>query len=208
MAEVNDIYRGRLITDDGASQMGANILYYLCQTKGGTGATDAQIATALDTAAAAPYKALLANGARYRGAGMAKVLPLPGFTENFSVAGAGPGTAGAEMLPRQTCGLITWRTPFSGARFRGRTYVSFPSETDNQSTAIPTSSYLTRLGTLAVNIGALSAGTFPNQNTFTLGIFHRDLLTINIVIPPAFLQVRWATQRRRGSYGQPNTPPF
>jgi len=208
MAEMNEIYKIRYVTDDGANQVGFNVCWYIVTAKGGTGATDPQIATAADTAAAGPYKALIANGGRYRGAGAQQMLPIPPGNEFFSVAGAGPGTAGAEMLPRQTSGLISWRTDIGGRAYRGRSYISFPSETDNGATGVPTGGYVINLSTLAGAIRVLTAGGGGNTNVLTLGIFHRSTLLITPTNANTVLNVRWATQRRRGSFGQTNVPPF
>ena len=97
-----------------------------------------------------------------------------------------------------------------GPRGEGRTYIPFPSQTDNTGTGVPSAGYITRCGTLAnayintIDITGVGLGSVrllpvlwsPGTPTIT-----RQVVALRVA--PA-----WATQRRRGSFGRTNRPPI
>lgn len=207
MANVNDVYSVRVYTAVN-NQVGLNVLNYQCAGKVGTGATEAQIATAFDNQFAAPYKALITTSATYRGVQVQKYSPLPVAVAVSSIANSGVGTAGVSMIPTQGSGLISLRTALAGKSHRGRVYIPFPSDSDNTADGRPVAAYLTRLGTLATAmLATISAGAGGNTNTFNL-VIHSKLLNSFTLVTVATEQGRWATQRRRGDWGRTNVLPI
>lgn len=206
MANINDLYKGRIVAAQ-TNQIGVMVRHYLVSAKAGTGATDQQIANALDAAVAAPLKALMASTVTYRGAAVQRIIPAPPLVEVFSVTGNGPGTATGDPLPSQVSGIISWRTANAGPFYRGRNYIPFPAEGDNDVDGKPTAGYSTRCGTLLNALVSFVAGSGGNTNTMLAVIYHRVSASYSL-ITAGFTQFRWATQRRRGIFGQANTVPF
>ena len=75
------------------------------------------------------------------------------------------GAAGANALPYQTQGMITWATGqiFNGRRLRGRVFVPCPDEGDNVTNAgVPSSSYTAQLGfAITAMTTAVTGGSLP-----------------------------------------------
>lgn len=208
MAAINDIYKCRFVSQwISGSQVGINVRHWLCTAKVGAGASDLQFAQALDVAVAPLYKALMNNAVTYRGVGVQKIWPLPVLLEISTSANAGAGTVANDMLPPQSCGLISFGTVLAGRHYRGRSYVPFPSE-DDQTNGQFSVGYQTRLVALATQLGAtFVVGGGGNTNTFIAVVYQRVAhLAQNITTASSHLNV--ATQRRRSTYGRQNTAPF
>jgi len=207
MAEVGDIYRCRVLclAND---QTGVNVLHYACIGKTGTGATDAQIAIALDTAIAAAYKAIIFNGATYRGVGVQRIKPLPVLLEATTVGNAGIGTSGTPPLAFHSCTLVAWLTGVAGAKGRCRTYLPFPSSTHMTATGQPDAGLQTSAGALADLIRQFGiAGTGGNQNTFQFVLYSRKLGSTTVVTTKA-VRTFFKRQKRRTYGNRSDQVPF
>jgi len=203
---LNDVYRVRIYTSL-QQQLGVNVLHFMTTTETGTGATLQEIATAASADFQGAYRALLALDARYRGVGVQRVRPIPVTAEVFEANDAEDGLAAGEPLPKQICGVITWQTGLAGRSKRGRSYISFPAESNNDTDSSPTPGYLANLGTLRTSIlSGVVAGAVGNQTTLSLIIFHRDDLSHDLVTASR-INDKWGTQRRRGDYGKTNNFP-
>lgn len=186
-------------------QVGLNVRHYRTNSETGTGATQVEIATALSPLFAPLYKALMTNTASFLGVTAQKIRPVPVQMRGSFGGDGGAGTAGVDPIPRQVAGLISHKTEFAGPGFRGRSYVPFPDENDNTLQGLPTAGYITRLAALAtemsdqqVIVGA--AGT----TTIDPVVFRRVQNTFSFIVDPSVASGRWATQRRRGSFGRLN----
>jgi hypothetical protein len=154
------------------------------------------------------YKPLLASTAEYRGVIMRKIFPTPPDMPLQSTTEQGLGQSPGEALPRQVCGMITKRTAHSGRAYRGRVYVAFPSEADNASDTTPIPDYLVRLNALAsalLGTPDLEPGA-EGFNVIPVLMHAGDTIAFTRVTS-AVVRDRWATQRRRGSYGAVNVSP-
>lgn len=196
-------------------QISINALGYLIGGSAGGGATLQSLATALDTAVFAAYIALLNNQAFYLGVSARKFVGNKLSLPNTTKVNTGAGTAGADAMPRQATGMFTKQSALPGPAGRGRVYVPFPAVLDNGATPIPTAGYMVRLGTLAGILAAPLALTGPGTATATPVIIryprpaHVPPITLATVVwSTATARQKWATQRRRGSYGRPNVLPF
>lgn len=189
-------------------QTSINVRHLRVDTVSGTGATPQQLADALSNGIGTVLKPLLSSGATFRGAGVRVIWPLPVTVETLSNAGNGLGAAGGTAQARQTCGLISLRTPLAGRANRGRFYVPFPGGNDNAIGAIPSTTYQTNLAVLmGYLVATVTAGTVPNTNNFVPIIWHRQA-KFSTDITSGTINNKWATQRRRGSYGRPNSSPI
>jgi len=211
---LNEVVRLRAFCQD-TEQGSINTFAYRANQITLAGATYAEIRNAWDATFSGAMKALIYNGATYRGAGISTYTGTPAPAETYTNANAGAGTAGAVGLPRQAAGLITWYDSFAGPSHRGRTFVPFPSASDNQTLGIPTAGYVTKLAALITAVATFGnvIGAFGTTQ-MAFGIWHRGRLLPLPVVPPSFTyyatsiaRTVWATQRRRGSEGRANTSP-
>jgi hypothetical protein len=175
--------------------------------------TDADLALQLDGRWAARYKAAIFNAARFNGTRV-RILYRPPAFPNFSWqvfnGAAGLGTAGVIALPEQVSGLITLLTDTIGRHGEGRQYVPFPSATNNSGDGIPDAGYEVVLNALANTLVSplnVIGGTGGNL-LFNPVIFPRAAIALYRVLTASRVVPAWATQKRRGSYGRFNTPPF
>src|SRR5690242_17078290 len=113
-----------------ADQLGLNVVWMRCVSVGATSRNDDFVAHALDLLAEPKYKALLNNNAEYVGISVQNVLPtLRPSVQTYD--SRGPGTAGAESIPKQVSGIITKVGAAGGRGRKGRAYIPFPAEDDN-----------------------------------------------------------------------------
>lgn len=207
MAEPGDLYECRIVTTRG-NQTAINVRHYLCTAKAGTGVTDQTLATQLDATFQTALKALMDGGSQYRGVGVRRISPLPLGAEVVSTANAGNGNVAGDQLPAQICGMITLRSEFGGRDRRGRIYIPFVAEADNDTIGAPSTGYMTRLGSFAALLIFVQAlGTAGNTNTFQ-PVVHSRKTGVNVYIRTATAIQKWATQRSRGHFGRPNPSPI
>jgi len=209
MASVNDIYESLTVCTQGV-QSSINVQHWRCSATAGLGATDAQIATQLDALMFPVMKPLINAMATYRGVGVRRLLPAPLGSMVSTIANLGVGTGGASPLPRQITGILTWRTALAGRRFRGRFYTPFVAVSQLGATpdVPPIPGFITALTALGnAVLPGFTAGVGGNTNTFVPVVFSRKF-TISTQITAFTSQPFFATQRKRGSYGRPNPPPF
>lgn len=206
MIDVNDIVEVTHYCTEG-DQAGLNVLHYKCTATVGGPFTEQDVVAAFKTNVSAKYIGLINNQAKFNGTTLRKWLS-PNWGAYYYSGVLLTGTAGVDALPRQSAGIVSWRTPNAGRRGRGRTYIPFPAEADNDTDAIPSTGYITNVVALAnrlINTGAMVI-TGANVATFALLVYSRDLGVFEQVdhyVTPR----KWATQRRRGSFGRPNQIP-
>lgn len=213
---VGDLLKCRIWCSN-SEQASVNTLWYQVLSVGGPPATDLDVATLLDTGflqhALPP---ILNNLTTYNGVQVQIYRPIGGtyfiYAAEDSVAGAGPGTAGAIALPRQTAGLTHWGTVFAGRQYRGRTYWPFPAVASDLGDGTPTSAYVSQVDTIGTAFLAFTAVTGSGTATVQLVMMHRKPKVGDTPLPTiirvATAENKWATQRRRGSYGRPNVSPI
>lgn len=178
------------------------------------GASLPEIAAAYGNRIGGPLRAVLSNNAFFRGVGARDITFVPKQAAAYSTSGAGAGSAGADGLPRQTAGLLSIYDGLAGKGHRGRFYVPFPAAADNTGDGKPTAAYGLRLATLATAVfTALVVVGASGTSTLTPGLVHRRANKLPLPFPTftasgvPFIRNVWATQRRRGSYGRPNSSP-
>jgi hypothetical protein len=206
-----DLINFRVWCTSGA-QASVNTFWYLCGLETGTVDLN-QAAAAFDSLIATMLKGIIASTAAYKGVQCyVKRTPIP--NPGKSVAGAGVGTAtGSEVAP-QICGLTRWNTDFAGAGFRGRTYWPFPTTVQDAVGGIPTSTYLTAIGTLATAIQNFALINPGGGDQIVVGlVLHHSSRKVGPVPAPTAIDANssiplWATMRKRGNFGRPNSSPI
>lgn len=114
------------------------------------------------------------------------------------------GLVDEDPLPTQTCGLISLTTGFTGRSNRGRIYLPFPAESNNNASGLPDDPYVT--GLLAIRDKLIETVT-AGPSSFVPVLLNAQNLP-NRRITGGRVRNRWATQRRRGAFGSPNNVPF
>lgn len=205
---LGDILQVRLVcTQD--EQVAINIRHYQISQITDLEPTRAQVATVLDNVYDTIYKDLINNRAMYRGVGVQRIWPGDPSIESTSAVFPGPGLGGPESLPSQVAGLIRFTGSVGGRRGRGRTYVPFPSETDNQQDSAPTTSYLARLNLLGETFATVRTIGIPGGSLQLSPVIvgRGPPITWNFLLgwsPSPY----WATQRRRTRGRSTDTLPF
>lgn len=169
------------------------------------------------TELAAPlYKGMLNQEATYYGASLNVLRGALRFVTQVSSNKQGAGTLNTKALPRQTCGLTRLKTPFSGRRYQGRIFWPFPGYAAPLTGSVPDTiqqaAWINAANALAVQV-VIATGT--GASTLQPVIFHRPSRKPNQPPPPEpslvvdrVTPLKFATQRRRSSFGRTNPPPF
>ncbi len=196
----------RVWTEAG-EQAAVNTFYFKCQAVTGF-VSDIAITLQFDTAIAAVFKPLLQNVAVYRGT-QGRIMKTPPPVAVIADANPGPGTAGAVGLPRQTCGIYTKRTALAGRGYRGRMYLPFPAVDDDQGGGGPTLGYMAKLDNLTLALDAFThVVDVPGSDATLVQVLWKGKAVSPVPIVANVPNQKWATQRRRGSYGKANVVPF
>lgn len=190
-----------------AEQLAINILHFHVLPPGTGPITDKEIAAHLDANLVAFYIAIMAPTASYIGLTVQVVggsTPKPYVVSNVHTA---VGTVAGDLMPRQTAGLVTKLTNGIGRSNRGRIYLPFPGEADNQSTGIPTAGYVARMTNLTNYLTSAITAVGAGGNAKLQIILRHRLTGLYTDMNGVRNNQKWGTQRRRGSYGRPNTLP-
>ena len=207
MLSAGDVLEMRIVAAYGV-QASINVRHYRVAQVTGVTLTvdDASLALALHIGPT--FKAALAQTATYRGVGVREILPGPPGPEDVDTTGTGAGIRLGEPLPTQVSGLISLKTNLTTRRGRGRFYMPFPSEGDNDTPGVPSSSYLVALNNLATQLKAnVTVDNGTNEATLIPVVYSRVENTTNDIVG-SVQRPTWATQRSRGGFGRPNSPPF
>jgi len=213
---LNDVVIARVWCSD-EEQASVNTFCYQCTEIAFSDATDDEIATDLDTLLSPLYADILNTSTKYNGVQVYKLngnLNGTPYQPGVSVAGATFGTVTGLGLPRQTCGIISWNTSLTGRRYRGRTYLPFPPSGFDSGQGFPSTPAITAYYNIASAIRnyvltSMTGATMEQQ------LYHRGRQYSTPPIPGQITPMRawtnpakWATQRRRGSYGRANSSPI
>lgn len=202
---IDDIVEVKLYTvfDE---QIAINVLHYLVSITAGVPTVE-QAAASVIPFLGSNLLPLISIQSVFKGGSVQRIKALPPSLPAWSVLGAGDGTATGDSLPRQTAGIITKRTAIPGRANRGRVYVPFPVEDQSGSGPLPTTTYVSLLDTWAADLLTIVAfGSGANQGNLYPSLYHRGSVS-STVLTSMLSRRKWATQRRRGSYGRPNTLP-
>lgn len=213
---VGEKFRVRIYTYDSAlAQVGINTIYYRTDTEAGTGTTDQAKADAIDLLMEANYKGYMSSQSIYRGLTLQNVSAGLPIVPSIAIASSGAGTNGAAVLPGQASGLISWKTPYAGPRYRGRTFLPFQSINAVGADGKMTGANQVLLQAVATGmLLTVTVGALPNTNT--LNIVLRSEIVPNTVpktyqyfpMTSGTAATAFATQRKRGQYGRLNILPI
>lgn len=192
-------------------QASVNTYWYQCNSIVGSGVSDLTAAQEFEVGMAPLYKVNLNNNADFNGVQCQIMRAGRPFIAQQSNALVGVGTGGAIALPRQTAGIISWRTDKAGQAYRGRTYLPFfatDSDVGNGTPNAGTQANILAIANFAVVLNTL--GTGGNTSHLIFSLKHSAPKGVQPLADPIILgkvPPKWATQRRRGSFGRPNVSP-
>lgn len=208
--QVDDIITVRAVTYD-TDQLGLNTMHYVVNATGSVVNTDQDFANNIDGLLAPLYIQVLNNIATYRGVSVQIRRAGMLFAAAFSNGNEGPGTAGAVALPRQCCGLVGYTTALAGVRFRGRMYIPFPATASDNGDGLPSGGYTADIFNISQLFFGYNGPITPTGPTWLPAIIHApgiSAVPLPTPITGSFSVGKWATQRRRGSFGKQNPLPF
>jgi len=195
-------------------QISMNVLHYQMVTQGGTPMTLERIALALDIKWEGFYKVIMPPTAKYRGVG-AQNLMAPRTLEYPSTVNSGDGSEGTNLTATQASGLIKFRAPLAGRRYRGRIYPGLLSSSLIASTGGLSVGGVSLLSDLSEQLGPTLNLTQDGQTCqIGLAIRHPDVIVAGVRVPQwstvdlITVSTLLATQKRRGQYGQHNSVPW
>jgi len=192
------------------SQVGLNRVQYVITATGGAALTDQTVANALSTTVAASFKNYLPATGSYLGLRFQIVAPIPGSPGVSSVTGAGAGTVVSDPLPTQAAMLFSKQTPVPGKIGRGRLYLPFWTEDDNDNTGKPTNAALVAgnaVATILLNPIVIVSG--GSTVTMTPCLAKKSNAWLPLILSGYVQRTQWATQRRRSQInrGDSTFPP-
>lgn len=205
---VGDIYKLQVWSTI-PDQVADNTIYFDILSDTGAGPPTIKVVQAFDAAIAALFRDCISSAAKYEGSSgqlwAAGTKPRPDFVG----VNAGFGTGGANLLPTQVSGLITWKTTLVGRANRGRMYVPFPSPTQLAASGHPVAGYKTRLDAFAAAVITGLTVVYGADTATLLPVIVRRGLYLGIYMTTGYGNPKWATQRKRGDYERHNafTPP-
>lgn len=159
------------------------------------------------------YRAAMSNAAVFAGVD-GKVITRPPFSAPALVAPpAAPGLIVSPPLPNQVSAIASLYTLYAGQQWRGRVYIPFPPQTASDALGNMTAAF--RDGPLRPLVAkfaetAIVIGTTGVLHYFRPSIYRRPkegpppIEARMTAIAGSYSPGRFATQRRRGQYGQKN----
>lgn len=191
----NGIYEIRPIHTQN-SQRAINVLHYQYTNLGPGVYDESQFVAAFSLIYSDVIRPMMSVAARYDGAEIQRIVPGRGDAV-FSEAGAGPGAVAGDAMSPFTAGRLKKRTGVAGKRARGRVYVPFPAEADNEGSGRPTQNYIDRLLDLAIVLSeVLQIDPADPGEALTPGVYSR----VGLIFRPITIMLRvreWGTMRTR-----------
>ncbi len=210
-----DIMSARVWSTAGP-QAAVNTYNFVVTSTTGAAQTDQQLADALDVFFAAFYLLILGNGANYNGTqiyflkrGAPGVLPAP----VKATAGAASGSGGADIVPKNTAGIMKYSTGGRGPGSRGRVFLPFIATAFMDPLGDPDTGLNTLINGFGTNLLlGVSIGTTPDTAQLKWCLVHRTLPPVVTISQVILLNAESANKfgqlHKRGDYGRPNVSPI
>lgn len=194
--------------NNGAKQLGINTVRLRVASATPGGPIDSQeLSEELSGMLAPLYKDLLDSSCEYLGISI-QDFPYRLWYPEYSNNAQGAGLVVGNDAPSQASGLISFRTLYGKPSGRGRIYIPFPSVTSNGADGLPITDYVEDLQVLANFFAANIPVALTTQSVVLVGIIANSVGSGPTKdITNAIGVKKWATQRRRGSYGRQNVVP-
>jgi len=207
MTAVNDHYEIKNYCVSG-DQIGINVRHFVVNALSAGGLTDQELADNFGSLAKSVYRPWMPATARWLGVTVQNLSTVPLPSPTISTTAGGDGTATGDALPTQNAGLIHLKAASGGRHGRGRVYAPFGAEVWNGSIGLintPGTILLDAIRALwgdplLLTVGLRATGLLPAIRNRATNVF--------TPVTTSAADDRWATQRRRGSFGRQNPIPF
>lgn len=187
-------------------QAALNVLHYLVTATSAPDLSEQLVLDAYTAFQKVPYANAISGDASFQGSSLRK--ETAGVWGGYYYARDPALGVGDTCMPRQTTGIITWRSPVGGRSGRGRSYIPFPGESWNKAEGKPEAAYITLLTTLGNKLRVLTGLVLADANTIDMTVYIRKKSDGSVSLTDRYsVPAKFATQRRRGSYGRPNRVP-
>lgn len=171
--------------------------------------TEQGIVDAFSVKMALAYKQILSSDTTYYGCDLRVYVGGALGATWTSRSSTGAGTQGADTLPRQVAGVLSFQTGTPGRAGRGRTFLSFPPEAMNGPGGHPDNLYTGGADNLGFQLRSNVPYISSAGNTAVLQFCLRHRATNAFVLVINHVaRAKWGNQRRRGDYGKKNLPSF
>lgn len=150
---------------------------------------------------------LIVAHAQTEGATAQIIRPTPHpFAYSINQSG---GTGIGDSMAKQTAGVVTKLTTGIGRAKRGRFYIPFPAEGNNDSAGRPDAAYQALAATMGNGLFTAPFTVTGIKGSAVLQpvIYHRATGTTDDIVGFA-VRTKWGTQRRRGDFGAINQLPW
>ena len=175
-----------------------NVRHYKVTGVVGAGTTALVAANMFHSVFGPIYAGIMSTDSYFYSALVQKIHPLPLATAVESTLASNQGTRVFDILPNQVCGSITLTTALAGQGYRGRLYVPYPTEDDNDD-GHPNAAYILSLAGFATQLHtSIVAGGVADNVTFSPVLWKRETRTETPVLS-AVVRDYWTTQRRRNN---------
>lgn len=186
-------------------QQAINVFHFKVNSVAGGTFSDELLAAQLSADFALIYKAWLPSVCRYNGVRV-QILDQPiRPIYQVSRSGAGIGAKVSAPLPSLTCLLVTKFTQLGGPRGRGRTFIPFWSEADNDAQGIPEAAGVALADSLAAYVFNpvvfLVGGVTINMSPV---LYHRDTHTTDVITSYLIKDSTWYHQVKRANDNKPD----
>lgn len=200
-----------IVWTQAGDQAGLNMHYVAINSASGPDPDGSAFCNAIMDLIGLPYRALMSGQSSLFGV-QADIVSGGVGGPYYSNSLGGPGEVAGDLLPRQTCGLLIRTSAHISKRRTFRTYVPFPGEADNDESSVPSADYMNRIDALgAVLIDNHACTDIVSGLDFTIEWKGRKVGPGGSTFEPMIgwrRRRKWATQRRRSSFGRPNVIPF
>ena len=142
-------------------------------------------------------KDCMSSGARYEGMSI-QLISQPPAPKQISTNANGVGNRTGDLLPPAVTGLINFKSDIATRRGRGRMYVPFPCEIDNDANGHPSAQVKSNMQTMADYFANIRDIVVAGDTVATLKpvlVNRVNLATIQIKLGTA--RGEWASCRRR-----------
>lgn len=178
------------------NQNGLMVWHYKVTNVVGGSVTDQMAVSQIDSNFAPLIKNMLSDQATYEGTA-AQIISIIAVGKVGTTQSQGPGLVAGELMSTMTAGEVSLRTALGGRSFRGRKYVPFPGEDDNQASGKPEDNYVVRLALFGAQLEAPEVvANGADSATLTPVVYSRKLGS-GTAISDSIARTEWATQRRR-----------
>ena len=171
--------------------------------------TKQAVISQIDSLVQAHIVPTLSNTVVYYGAKLSPAYTTPPWNPYISTPKT-QGTSSSDCIPTQVRPIVSMHTAKSGRAWRGRIYGATPSVLFSDANGAP----LVQLGTAwLTTLDPWRAGLNVAGTTWNMVLLHHQKPPPAPLVPPDLVtllefQDRFATQRRSGAYGRPNSEPW